>query len=440
MVSRAGIGGTSTTTSTRVASASVDPAGRARWGRELHYVLTGLPWGIVAFTVAVTGVVLGASTVVVWVGLPVLALTLSGCRLLGDVEHAAVRRALGRDLPARHHPVAEGGRIRRLLAVLRDPQAWRDLLHAVVALPVRILTSALALSWVAGAVGGLLHLAYAWALPDGSGLLRLVLGVRSWWGEVTLVTALGALLAVTAPAVVHGLAVVQAGLARMLLTDEGGALRERAEQLEGSRRAAVSAEAQTLRRLERDLHDGPQQRLVRLAMDLESVSRRLDDDPEAARSIVRGALDQSREALGELRALSRGIAPPVLADRGLGPALAAVAGRCPLPVSVRVDLPSGSRLPPEVENAAYFVVAEALTNVAKHSGATRATVDVAHRVGSVRVEVGDDGRGGAHPGKGHGLAGLADRLAALEGALAVSSPPGGPTTLIATIPAVGVGV
>src|SRR3954453_1867081 len=142
-----------------------------------------------------------------------------------------------------------------------------------------------------------------------------------------------------APMVLSLLTGVRAGLAPALLTNESAALRARAAQLEAGRRAAVQAEAQTLRRLERDIHDGPQQRLVRLNMDLEAVARRLDDDPERARPLVVEALAQSREALDELRALSRGIAPPILADRGLGPALAAAAARCPVQVSLDVALP-----------------------------------------------------------------------------------------------------
>jgi signal transduction histidine kinase len=201
----------------------------------------------------------------------------------------------------------------------------------------------------------------------------------------------------------------------------------------------VQAEAQTLRRLERDIHDGPQQRLVRLNMDLETVVRRLDDDPDKARPLVAEALEQSREALGELRALSRGIAPPILADRGLGPALAAAAARCPVQVSLDVALPAGRRLGAAVENTAYFVVAEALTNVAKHAHATLCTVLVSADGERVLVQVWDDGRGGAHLGKGHGLAGLADRLAVVEGGLEVVSPLGGPTVLTAEIPLVGLG-
>lgn len=194
-----------------------------------------------------------------------------------------------------------------------------------------------------------------------------------------------------------------------------------------------------LAEIERDIHDGPQQRLVRLTMDLEAAARRLDDDPQRARPLVDEALEQSREALSELRALSRGIAPPILADRGLGAALMAAAARCPVQVSLTVTLPGDGRLTAAVENTAYFVVTEALTNVAKHSRATHCAVIVNTDGDLVIVQVRDNGRGGAHLGKGHGLAGLADRLAGVDGELDVVSPPGGPTVLTAGIPLVGVG-
>lgn len=193
---------------------------------------------------------------------------------------------------------------------------------------MHVATFVVAVTWGVTGVGATLYLLWEWALPrdgDVTGLFGLVTTVNSRIAEIVVNTVLGLLLPVTLPWVLRGLVAVQAGLARGLLTNETAALRARAESLESSRRSAVLAEAQTMRRVERDIHDGPQQRLVRLNMDLEAVARRLDDDPERARPLVAEALTQSREALAELRALSRGIAPPILADRGLGPALAAAA-------------------------------------------------------------------------------------------------------------------
>jgi signal transduction histidine kinase len=209
-------------------------------------------------------------------------------------------------------------------------------------------------------------------------------------------------------------------------------LRQQVSVLTQSRTAAGEAEAHTLRKLERDLHDGPQQRLVRLGMDISTAQRRLEGDPAQARALLDEAFVQSQEALAEIRTLSRGIAPPILAEQGLGAAVTALAARGSVPTSVDVDdhLP----LTEAAQNAAYFVVAEALANQAKHSRATHAWVEM-RAVGALAViTVADDGIGGASVAKGHGLAGLADRLAGVDGSLAISSPPGGPTQVTATIP------
>lgn len=194
----------------------------------------------------------------------------------------------------------------------------------------------------------------------------------------------------------------------------------------------MSAEAIALRRLERDIHDGPQQRLVRLAMDLGRAQQQWDTNPEAARQITAEALVQTQETLNELRALSRGIAPPILTDRGLPAALAALAARNT--VEVELDVADLGRLHPAVENTAYFVVAEALANVAKHSGASLCRVCVEPLGDRLIVIVTDDGIGGANVAKGHGLAGLADRAHAARGTLTVYSPAGGPTTVTAELP------
>jgi signal transduction histidine kinase len=413
-----------------------------RFWRGYGYLLGGLPLCIVAFVIAIAGFSVGIGTIVVWLGLPILAGTLRASRGLAGVERRSTQWATGRALPPHHYREARGRGIGRLFSMLADPQSWRDLLHAVVAFPVRLAMFIIAVVWTVGGLGSLLYITWEWALPqdeDDHGLFWLIFGFDLRLGEIAINTLLGLIMVATAPLVVRGLVATRAGLARGLLTNQTAALRARAAQLESSRRAAVQAEAQTLRRLERDIHDGPQQRLVRLNMDLEAVARRLDDNPEKARPLVAEALEQSREALDELRALSRGIAPPILADRGLGPALAAAAARCPVEVSLDVALPKGQRLAAAVENTAYFVVTEALTNVAKHAQASLCTVMVSADADRVLVQVRDDGRGGAHLGKGHGLAGLADRLATVEGVLDVVSPPGGPTVLTAEIPLRGVG-
>ena len=416
--------------------------GRTRFGSQMAYLLTGLPVAIVTFVVVLVGLLLGAVTAVVWIGLPITVGTLAAARGFAGLERRATEAVTGRPLPPHHYRPAYGRGMVRLLRGLADPQSWRDLAHAMSGFPVRLVCALVALVWAVVGLGGVFYVFWEWSLPQGESswtLFSSITGVRSTLGDIALNTGLGLLLLGTLPTVVRWLTDVRALLARGLLTNQTAALRARAQQLAAARRAAVAAEAQTLRRLERDIHDGPQQRLVRLGMDLEAATRRLDDDPERVRPLLAEALAQSREALDELRALSRGIAPPILADRGLGPALAAAAARSPVEVSLDVALAEGSRLPALVENTAYFVVTEALTNVAKHARANLATVTVSSGADALLVTVCDDGVGGAHQGKGHGIAGLADRLEIVEGSLGVSSPPGGPTVITAEIPLAGLG-
>ncbi|MGH3942104.1 MAG: sensor histidine kinase, partial [Pseudonocardiaceae bacterium] len=302
------------------------PSGGRRLARGFGYLLAGLPVGIVAFVVAVAGFASGVGTLVVWIGLPILVGTLRAARGLATVERRAVCWVTGRELPPHYYRCARGRGLAWLLRALADPQSWRDLLHCVVAFPARVAAFVIAVSWAVGGLGSTLFVLWEWSLPrsedEYNGLYGLITDSSSRLGDIVLNTAIGVFLLLTLPWVVRGLVAVHVGLARGLLTNQTAALRARTEQLAAGRRAAVQAEAQTLRRLERDIHDGPQQRLVRLNMDLETAVRRLDDDPDRARPLLDEAIEQSREALSELRALSRGIAPPVLADRGLGAALA----------------------------------------------------------------------------------------------------------------------
>ncbi|HVT67140.1 MAG TPA: histidine kinase, partial [Trebonia sp.] len=209
---------------------------------------------------------------------------------------------------------------------------------------------------------------------------------------------------------------------------------EAVDRLRRSRAGLVDAFEVERRRIERDLHDGAQQRLVALAMELGRAKAKLADDVDAAAALVDQAHTEAKAALTELRDLVRGVHPPVLTDRGLDAALSGLAARCPVPVSLHVDVPARPR--PAVEAVAYFTVAEALTNVAKHSRASHASVVVEggdNRGTALHVVISDDGIGGADPG-GAGLAGLADRIAGVDGSLSVESPPGGPTIVSAVLP------
>ena len=269
--------------------------------------------------------------------------------------------------------------------------------------------------------------------------IAVSLGLTSPAGRVAFGTVAGLLLLFALPLVTRACVTAQTGLGQALLS-EASALHRRISGLEQERDtaraqtvAAVTAEAAALRRLERDIHDGPQQRLVRLAMELGRAQHHLDRRPDAVREALADAIVQAQEALEELRALSRGIAPPILVDRGLREALAALAARCTVPVELDA-YPLNRRLDVAVETAAYFVIAEALTNVAKHSQARWCVIGLRHSGGTLRAWVTDDGVGGAALDKGHGLRGLDDRLRAVGGRLRVTSPCGGPTTITAELP------
>ena len=209
-------------------------------------------------------------------------------------------------------------------------------------------------------------------------------------------------------------------------------LEGRVQQLTQTRDLAVDHAATELRRIERDLHDGAQARLIALGMNLRAVERMLPARPEAALALVAEARETSLRALGDLRDLVRGICPPVLADRGLGHAVRALALDTPFPVDLDIDLPG--RLTTPVESACYFAVAEALANAVRHSGARRVHIRMQHEDGILRVQVADDGAGGADPARGSGLRGVEQRLGAFDGILAVSSPPGGPTMIAMEVP------
>jgi signal transduction histidine kinase len=327
------------------------------------------------------------------------------------------------------------------------PGVWLDAGHAVAVVPVVLITSVVTALWWLVGVASITFPLRAQPVPGPQPPMTLVLGshtaVSIQLGSPGLHVAfgltLGLLLLVTLPLVTRVCVAVQAGLGQVLLWDASVLLR-RIRGLEQERDtarsqtvAAVTAEAAALRRLERDIHDGPQQRLVRLAMELGRAQHNLDRRPGAVREALADAIVQAQEALEELRALSRGIAPPILVDRGLREALAAMAARSVVPAELEAG-PVDRRLDSAVETAAYFVVAEALTNVAKHSGARRCAVGLRHEAGTLRVWVRDDGMGGAAFDKGHGLQGLGDRLHAIGGQLDITSPSGGPTTITADLP------
>ncbi|MFS0896839.1 sensor histidine kinase [Mycolicibacterium litorale] len=408
---------------------------------DTGYAVLGLPLAVLSFGLGVTGFAAGLSTLVIVLGVPILTGTVLIARCFADIERlrfAAVLR-LPRTRPIYRAAPPGAGVWKRIVTPLTQSQCWLDLAHTVLHFPIALTVFCIVVSWWAIAIAGTLTIAWDWSIPrgpDNTSLAQLVGLGDSAFARIAFQTAIGLICLVTLPLVTRACALVSATFSRFLLTGVAE-MRQTITVLTEQKAAAASAEAAALRRLERDIHDGPQQRLIRLAMDLSRARQHLGTAPDALRVTLDEAIVQTRETLDELRALSRGVAPPVLTDRGLPSALAALAVRCTVPVELVVDPDLGTptgRLDAAVETAVYFTVAEALTNVAKHSGAVNCWVTVAHGAGRVSVEVSDDGVGGAHVSRGHGLSGLDDRVRATGGTLTITSPAGGPTTVRATVP------
>jgi len=406
-------------------------------GVDSAYLFLGFPIGLVGFVVVITLFSTGAGMLVTIVGIPILVASVYAARVFADLERVRIRPVLNRPAPRpRYVRAPEGSGVwRRFLTPLGDGQSWLDLLHAMVHWIIATVGWSFLITWWAGSLGGLTSFAWDWSIPRGPDNkdLNQFLGLPdSYAARNGLHFVIGLFFLITLPLVVRLFALISALFSRAVLCGLAD-IRHQVNELSEQRDSAVSAEATALRRLERDIHDGPQQRLVRLAMDLGRAKQQLDRDPEAARATIDEALGQTRETLDELRALSRGIAPPILTDRGLAAALNALAARGLIPINLTVD-PELGRLPSVTESTAYFLVAEALANVAKHSRAENCAVAVGRVNGRLQVAIVDDGLGGAHVAKGHGLAGLADRVRAAGGTLSMSSPVGGPTEIRAELP------
>ena len=400
-----------------------------RTGRDFGYVVGAFLISLFGFGVSLPIFAVGAALSWAVVGLFILvgALIVAG----GFARfHRSLLTTAGYTLTQPLYPVGRTG-MRGRLRRLGHAQSWRDLLHVLIGFVVSLLTFPLALAWMAVGTGGVTYWFWSRYLPDNRHGLAYLLGYPGALVDVVTNTVIGVAFLVTAPFILHGLVTLHGGIAHGVLVDQKSELRQQVSDLTVSRAAAGDAELHTLRKLERDLHDGPQQRLVRLGMDITSAQRRLSSDPARANDILNEAFRQSQEALAEIRTLSRGIAPPILTERGLHAAITALASRGTVPTTV--DAPP-VQLTEATQNAAYFVIAESLANMEKHSHATKCTVDV-RLVGEEAVlTISDDGVGGAAVSKGHGLAGLLDRLSGVDGTLTVSSPMGGPTRVTATVP------
>jgi signal transduction histidine kinase len=412
-------------------------AGTQVWKESAH-LLADMFVGIALFTVFITMLSLSAGLLITLIGLPLLVLTVAMGRLVSPMERGRAKALLDLDLPGFTPLAPEGNLWQRAKAILGDGPGWLGIAYSMtllwwgtVAFTVVVVLWSVAFSFLTAP-------AWAWIgdppPPFTVGGTTFRFGGWAIAGGIVLAFVLGLVLVALLPRLVHWLANVDRALIRSMLgPSEQEQLERRVSELQESRDASVESAATELRRIERDLHDGAQQRLVSVAMNLGMAKERLADvDDPRARELVTQAHDEAKQAIVELRELVRGIHPAVLTDRGLDAAVSALAARCPVPVQVHSDLES--RLPSTCESTAYFVVAEALTNVAKHSRATSATVDLTVREGVLVVTISDDGVGGAAESAAGGLHGLHDRVRAVEGRLRVASPVGGPTTLIAEVP------
>ncbi|MFJ4929433.1 sensor histidine kinase [Streptomyces sp. NPDC088736] len=410
----------------------------ARSWREFGYVMLSLPLGIAMFTFAVTMFSLGAGLLITFLGVPVLAGALAGCRGFGALERARARGLLGVEI-ASPEPVVvrRQGAMAWMGAILKNGSSWRHLLYAVLQFPWSVFSFVVALTFWTYGWAMLTYPLWFWLFPvyGGQGGLQLYGdGTHSIYldnpFEITVTALLGLLITMATPWIVRALTTVDRLMVMGLLGPSR--LATRVVELESDRGVVVDTAAADLRRIERDLHDGAQARLVNLAMGLGLAKEKLTEDPRAAARMVDEAHGEVKTALQELRDLARGIHPAVLTDRGLDAALSSVATRCTVPVSVDVDL--AARPAAAIEGIAYFTVSELLQNISKHARATRATVDVWRVENRLMLQVVDNGVGGADVSAGSGLAGLAERLDAVDGILVVDSPAGGPTRITAELP------
>jgi signal transduction histidine kinase len=403
--------------------------------RAAIYLLVGMAFGLSWFVILTVGLSLSLGLAIIWVGVLLLALVMILWRGGAMLERQLMKAAFGITIPSPYRPLPPGRNpFSKWRAMAADPATWKDFAYLVLLFPITLAEFVVSVTvWSATAVlltlpvsvmfGNVLQI----SSPTWEYVVDEPVEALPW-------TVAGALCLVVAVYTVRVMGIAHAAYAQALLgPSEKQALRARAEHLQASRARGVDAAEAERRRIERDLHDGAQQQLLAVAMDLGRARAKLDDDPETARQLIELAHSGTKEAIAELRNLARGIYPAILTDRGLDAALSALAGRAPVPVDVEVDLP-GDRPPAAVESIAYFVVAESLTNVAKYARATRAAVRVMRDGHWIIVEISDNGVGGATATPGGGLAGLADRAAGIDGILTVNSPPGGPTVIRADLP------
>ncbi|MFK0048711.1 histidine kinase [Streptomyces sp. NPDC090741] len=397
-----------------------------RWIAD-HAPWSAWAWRSTAFTAAAIPMALPAVSALVFLKaapLTLLALLLL-TPLLTRLQRSRFRELLEREIPAvayGHRPL----RPRALLERLRSESTWRQYGYHLLVSPLAGVGGALiVLAWACGFAGATVY-GWSWLLPVEE-------AYPGWTRAYDTATVLGALLLLATPWLAAALARLDAFAAASLLgPNRAKELERRVEDLAESRAGVLDAADLERRRIERDLHDGAQQRLVALAMNLGIARATLTDLPPEAKAVIDEAHREAKEAIEELNSLVRGLHPAVLEDRGLDAALSGIAARAPLPVELTVEL--AHRPGPTVEAVAYFVVSEALANVAKHAKASRCRVEARRDADTLRITVTDDGVGGADPARGTGLVGLRKRVGSVDGTILINSPLGGPTVVTVELP------
>lgn len=409
---------------------------RAFWGKARRNVLGMVLMGPSSFVTALFALALLAATLSIvlgGVGLVFLPLVLVVLRLWTDTHRVLAGRLLGRPVRRRFRSL-RGGVASWWRGILGDRTTWRDLAWLPVQVAVGLPLGLLAVLSLVLALASLTGLLFWWALPESDPVQLLPdAPIADWWtaivSGVPLLLVSGALLVFVVPGLARWWAALTLAVLDRAGTEE---LEERVEALTESRAEALAAHGAELRRIERDLHDGVQARLVSIALRLGIVRQTMGAEPEVAGTLLAEASEGVEAAMTELRAIVRAIYPPILADRGLVGAVRSLAADCP--VAARLDLEETGELPAAVETAAYFAVAEALTNVAKHSGAKSVHLRVRTAQERLVVEVTDDGTGGIDETGGSGVVGIRRRVAALDGVVAVDSPVGGPSRIVVELP------
>ncbi|MEZ4572516.1 MAG: sensor histidine kinase [Thermomicrobiales bacterium] len=388
----------------------------------------GLFWFVVLVTLLSTGV----SMAVTLVGIPILIGSLFAWMYGAKFERRRVHGLLGVTIRDPYKPVPVDGSFWEKLKVrLQDRYIWQDLLYLFLLFPIGLAEFIIGITIVSMAAASVTAPIWAlfggWEVDSGWSLFDSALTGAG------MMFVVGCLVLFAMPYIFIGIGRGHAWLARHLLgSDREAELEARVDELTVSRSRALDSAVVDLRRIERDLHDGAQQRLVKLSMDLGLAREMMESDPEEAKSLIDVAHEESKRAMQEIRDLARGIHPAVLTDRGLRPAVSALAARSPVPVDLNISL--DDRVPARVESAAYFIIAEALTNVARHSQASAATVTIRRFGDLLLVDIEDDGVGGADMNRNGGLAGMRDRAVALEGRVVVESPPGRGTLVHVELP------